>query len=93
MADHVRIEDAWRTEIMIEEGRISTYIWKTARNEREADRIRRDVKLAGGTCEEISYSSRKLETVENRSDAECYHQIMRIENDTSLVFILLECKV
>ena len=88
-----RIENVWRTEIRVKDGKINVYIMKTAKNETEAERIIQEVELAGGTLQKKIYTSPRLETVENKSEAECYHQHMTIENDETCVWMQLRCNL
>lgn len=75
------------------DGTITIHLTKTAKNETEAERIRRHVKLAGGGFTKKSFYNCYLEDVENSEEAEGYSQYCKIENDQTRVFIQLQCKV
>ena len=81
-------------DILVEkDGTITVHLTKTAENETEADRIRLDVRLAGGVLQKKTYYNCYLEIVENSAEAECYMQYCKIENDQTRILIQLQCNV
>ena len=93
MEANTRIYDTWRTDICVTDNKIHIWILKTAKNEKEAERIRYQVQKAGGKCGKITYISERLDNVENRSEAESYHQHLTIEKADTVILIQLLCNL